>query len=291
MPFCFKKSESIEKAVRRVCDERVRKAREWLEKPRRPSAIHNVRKEIKKLRALLRLVRGEIGREDYLKAVKALRGAAERLALARDARVIFRALEKLAEDPAKQFPKLFKFLRKNWRRETRRLRQGEALPEAERVFRKLGQRLRKLKLKCAGWSAVGPGLNQTYERAQELFVQAVRRPIPENLHAWRKQVKNLWYELQLLCPEWSESTREMVDELEALGEGLGDDHDMVLLREFIVEHGPSEAGERTALTELIEAHQKKMRVVALAVGRALFLESPSEFCRRLEIEWSAWRGR
>jgi hypothetical protein len=70
MPFRFKKSETAQKAVRRVGAERVRVALKGLEKAHRPTSIHNVRKEIKKLRALLRLVRGELGRDGYRKAVK-----------------------------------------------------------------------------------------------------------------------------------------------------------------------------------------------------------------------------
>ena len=77
MPFRFKKSESPAKAVRRVCRERVGAALGRLRKPGSPAAVHGVRKEIKKLRALFRLVRAEIGRGVYRRRAKALREAAD----------------------------------------------------------------------------------------------------------------------------------------------------------------------------------------------------------------------
>ena len=57
MPFHFKKSESPAKGVRRVCRERIGAARERLREGGRSAAIHDVRREIKKLRAMFRLVR------------------------------------------------------------------------------------------------------------------------------------------------------------------------------------------------------------------------------------------
>ena len=97
MPFHFKKAVGVTgKGVRRIGHEQIGAALGRLRKRSRPSDIHYVRKEIKKLRALLRLVRENINSDDYHKGAKALRKAADRLAGTRDARVMWRAFEKLA---------------------------------------------------------------------------------------------------------------------------------------------------------------------------------------------------
>jgi hypothetical protein len=57
MPFRFKKRESVAKAVRRLCCERLDDALETLEKGAKFEAVHGVRKEIKKLRAVLNIRR------------------------------------------------------------------------------------------------------------------------------------------------------------------------------------------------------------------------------------------
>ena len=95
MPFRFKKSESPAKSVRRVCRERIGAARERLREGGRSAAIHDVRREIKKLRAIFRLARDGAGYGNYRKGVKALREAAGYLAAPRDARVMLKAFEKL----------------------------------------------------------------------------------------------------------------------------------------------------------------------------------------------------
>src|SRR5437773_9906015 len=90
MPFCFKKKESVPKAIRRLGSERVKDGLECLKDCRRGDAIHCVRKDIKKVRALLRLVGAGIARKDLRRVSKPLRKAAKRLAGPRDAYVKFK---------------------------------------------------------------------------------------------------------------------------------------------------------------------------------------------------------
>ncbi|HEX3890412.1 MAG TPA: CHAD domain-containing protein, partial [Verrucomicrobiae bacterium] len=97
MPFCFIKKESVHKAVRRLCRERIDDALENLQRGDRLEGIHQVRKEIKKLRAILRLVRTEIGNHFYKKCDRLLREAADCLTAARDADVKLSAFETLTK--------------------------------------------------------------------------------------------------------------------------------------------------------------------------------------------------
>src|SRR5690349_14351675 len=96
MSFHFKKTEPTDRAWRRVCREHLGAAQDRLRKSRHPASAHGVRKEIKKLRALFRLVREGIGRSAYRQAAKGLRRTAGLLAATRDARVRLQAFEQLA---------------------------------------------------------------------------------------------------------------------------------------------------------------------------------------------------
>ena len=60
MAFCFKRKESVAKATRRLGRDRMEHALECLKECDRAKAIHCARKDIKKMRAVLRLVRTEI---------------------------------------------------------------------------------------------------------------------------------------------------------------------------------------------------------------------------------------
>ena len=281
MPFRFKKSESAAKAVRRACRERVGAALDCLRKPDRPAAIHGARKEIKKLRAIFRLVRGEISMGTYRKGVKALRTAADCLAAARDARVMLKAFEKLAGKSAREFAGIEGALKKHARREARQFRRNDSVALAERLLRKTHRRVGDLKIKATGWAAIEPGLKQSYERGREACLLTGNESAPEHFHDWRKHVKDLWYYFCLLQTAWPATARAMTDELELLGEQLGEDHDLFLLQKFIEEHCAAQAGEAEALNRLIESRQKKLRTAALKLGSWLYAEPPEKFCRRL----------
>ena len=64
--------------------------------------VHEARKALKRLRALLRLVRGELGEPVYASEVAVVRAAGKRLARARDADVLLSTLDDLVERNPKQ---------------------------------------------------------------------------------------------------------------------------------------------------------------------------------------------
>jgi CHAD domain-containing protein len=290
MPFRFKKSESPAKGVRRVCRERIGAAMGGLRKGGRPSAVHGVRKEIKKLRAIFRLVRGEIGRGTYRKGARALREAADSLAAPRDARVTLKAFENLAGQSARRFGGIERALRKHARQEAERIRKDDSLKRAEQLLRKADRRVDDLKIKAAGWAAIEPGLKESYRRGREACRLARQTPSPEKFHDWRKHVKNLWHFFCLLHPAWPAEARAYTDELELLGRHLGEDHDLFLLLQFATKHRAGLAGEVEALNRLIESRQKQLRAAALKLGSRLYAEVPVVICRRLGNYWNSWRG-
>lgn len=285
MSFRFKKSESPEKGLRRVCRERVGAALGYLRGPAQPAAVHGARKEIKKLRALFRLMRPEMKVGAYRKGVKALRTAADCLAAPRDARVMLKAFEKLAARAAGRFPGVEQALKKNARREARRFHKDDALTLAERLLRKTNRRIGNLKIKLAGWAAMEPGLRRSYQRGRETYQLARRRPAPNHFHGWRRHVKNLWFYFCLLQPICPAATRAAAADLERLGLSLGEDHDLFLLQEFMEKHRATHPREVKALNRMIAARQKKLRAAALALGAALYAATPAAFCRRL----GSWR--
>ncbi|HEY1489770.1 MAG TPA: CHAD domain-containing protein, partial [Verrucomicrobiae bacterium] len=245
---------------------------------------------IKKLRALLRLVQGGIGRDDHRKTENALCRATDLVAASRDARVMLQAFEQLAEDKAaRRFPKIWQALQKNRRREARRFRDNDSIAAAKKYLRKTDQRWAGLKIKISGWAAIEPGLRESIRRGRQSCELALRQASSERFHDWRKQVKNFWHQFRLLCPAWPAAARGLIDRLEHLGELLGKEHDLSLLKQFIQDHCADEAGEVAAMNRLIEARQKKLRAAALRLGARLYAETPVVICRRLGNYWNGWR--
>jgi CHAD domain-containing protein len=298
MAFHFKKKESPTRAARRLSRERIGKALEYLRKHDRPEAIHNVRKEIKKIRATLELVHERMEGDVYRKYTKMLRVAARRLRDPRDAHVRPRTLERLiacfkvkGRLPAHPFPGIKTILRQDCREETGEFLKGESVAAVGRLLRKLNRRAGDLKVKAEGWTALRSGLEESYRRGQKSLATVIREASPEKLHRWRKQVQDLWRQLRLLCPIQPESLRASADEMKTLSQYLGDDHDLVMLRQFAGRRCARKyAGEVKLLNELVELRQKELRAAALALGARFYAEKPSRFCGRLENYWRVWRA-
>jgi CHAD domain-containing protein len=277
MAFHFKKTESPAKGVRRVCRERIGAARVRLRQSSHPAAIHDVRRDIKKLRAIFRLVRGEIGRGVYRKGARALRAAARYLTATRDARAMLKAFEKLTGRSTGRFPEVKKALHKHSRKETRRLQKSDSIVLADRALRKTGRCVRDLKIKPDGWAAIEAGLNKSCRHGRSALRLVRREPLPDNFHEWRKHVKDLWFHLRLLHPSQPAKMRVMVNRLGMLGDFLGDDHDLVMLKEFVCEH--FKRSEVSDLFPMIDSRQRELRMAALKLGERLFDGKPPVFCR------------
>ena len=289
MAFHFHPSEPPARAIRRVCHERIQAARQWLRQGSRPKVIHEVRKEIKRVRAVLHLLDDGKNGKNYRRMKKNLRSVARRLADARDARVMWRSFEKLTAHKPGPYMAIAAQLRSQGRRETRRFKESEAVGEAKRKLRKCNARVDNLDIPGAGWMTVAPGVRRVYWRGRLAWRKADRNPSPEAFHDWRKQVKVLGYHLELLGPDWPPPIRRWQHQLEWLGEVLGEDHDLALLRQFVLDGADAFPRPARALNRLIAAREKKLRTTAMKLGVSLYAETPAVFCRQLGTAWNAWR--
>ena len=293
MAFQFKRKEPVAGAVRRLCRRRLKAALKNLEDRNRVKAVHNVRREIKKLRAILWLVRGEIGKGAYRRSVNTLRTAADRLTPVRDAHIRLKAFEALTAQykrrvPARPFPEIKRALRRNCRAAERKYFKNNSTGKLKRILRKAGRQAGGLKIKSDGWAAIAPGLEKGYRRGRTVLAMIRVVPTPEHFHDWRKRVKELWHQVCLLRPMRPKELGAAADELERLGELLGDDHDLFMLKEFIADRfkGGKVAG---GLGELIRTRQQELRPAALELGARCYGEDPDVFRRRLGNYWHRWR--
>jgi CHAD domain-containing protein len=296
MAFHFKKKESPGRATRRLSRERIGKALDYLQKPDRLEAVHRVRKEIKKIRATLELVHEKMEGDVYRKCTKMLRTVAKRLRDPRDAHVRPRTLERLMARfkgrlPAHSFSGFKKVLRQDCREETREFLKGDSVAAVDRLLRKLNRRAGDLKVKAEGWAALRSGLGESYRRGQKSLAMVLKKASSENFHRWRKHVQDLRHHLSLLGPIQPESLRASAGEMKTLSRYLGDDHDLVMLRQFVARRCSRKcAGELQLLNELIQLRQAELRTAALALGARFYAERPSRFCGRLEHYWRVWRA-
>ena len=260
-------------------------------------SVHAARKELKKARATLRLVRESLGTSTYKKENAALRSAARPLSEVRDAEVLLEALHSLIERygaPAAKLP-LGKFQRvlSRSRAESRAtvLRGTGPLERARRTLQAVRSRSEHWHVGRHGWSVLGAGLKRTYSQGRRAFAQAHAQRSDDGLHEWRKQIQYFWHQLQILQPLGSGPVAELLEQTHRLADLLGDDHDLSVLRDRAVEVRevfPTAAAHR-ALIALIDRCRTGLQDEALQLGQLLYEEKPAAFTARLGEYWRAWR--
>jgi len=289
--------EAGTRGARRIARHRVESALEILggQRPTDP-AVHAARKELKKARATLRLLRDVLGTSTYKKENAALRDAARPLSELRDGQVLLDALSSLVEHrgaPTSRWP-LEKFERVLSRRraELREsiLEQPGSLEGACKILRAARSRSEHWHVGRHGWSVLGPGLKRTYSQGRRAFARAQDRGGDECLHEWRKQTQYFRNQLQLFEPLGIGRLATLMQKTRELVEYLGDDHDLAVLSErAMAARGdfPSVTTHR-AFIALIERRRAKLREKALRAGRRVYEEPPAAFTARLGQYWRNW---
>ena len=286
----LKPTESPGQAVRRVCRQHVDQALANLERAHQPEGVHEVRKEIEKRARHFPAHSRQPEPKRISQDRQMMRLAAKPLAASRDARVTRKAFASLVGPqgaPVSKPPVRFEDVLPA--REPR-LQSQDFGALTRFIFKKAGGRLDDLKPNQAGWVELKACLKKSYARGRDAGELARRRPEPDHFHEWRKQVKNLWYQLDFLCPDWPTKTKVMLQGLEELGEQLGDEHDLVLLESFVVDHAEL-SQEAAALQVLIDSQRSRFGERVRQLGARLYASLPDLFCGQLEQDWSAWRKR
>ncbi|HLJ10259.1 MAG TPA: CHAD domain-containing protein [Planctomycetaceae bacterium] len=288
MAFRFKTDESIGKGVRRTIRREIEKAISELNQPDQEEAVHEPRKRFKKIRAVLRLVREDIGNKVYRRENRLFRDAARPLTEARDSTVLLGALDKLAEQFGDQaspevFSRAKQHLEDNQRTvHDRVLEQENAISKVSETVGDALKRLPDWADGRIGRSVLRCGLKRVYKQAYQAFVTASADPQPENLHEWRKQSKYFLHQLQVLKAIWPEGLDELGKKFKDLVDLLGDYRDLFLLRSQVNSDRDLCGGHDAvdALLRLIDRRSGQLQEAAFALGRRIYGEGPKSFAIR-----------
>jgi CHAD domain-containing protein len=295
----FDPDETVRAAVVRCAREQLEDAVRQLNdgaKSDPTTAVHEARKAVKKNRALLRFARGAIPRDQRRRENAALRDAARELSHLRDADVMLETIDGLSDTFAGQLPeRTFRAVRDKLdeARGAHRAAASDAAVHGDAV-QDLGSALLRVEdwqLERGGWGGLKAGLSQTYRRGRKAFRRAQEDPTQENLHEWRKRVKDLWYELRLLQPVCGPVVKGQAKEAGELSDLLGDDHDLGVLSQTVSEMSGDLAVDVEALQALIEHRRGELQLQATFAGRRLYAERPKAFVRRIHSYWRAGRRR
>lgn len=257
------------------------------------ACIHGARKDLKKLRAAVRLLRRELGDELYRAENVRYRDAGRQLSATRDAEVKLETLNALCE----RFPeRLTSEAVGEWREQLDRARReavadarhGASIAIARNAIEAGRGQIVAWPLHSDSWKLVGPGVDRSYRRGRKAMRRAAADRRAESLHEWRKRVKDLWYHLRILEEALPASLAGSVEQADELADTLGDHHDLTVLREDLFGRDLP-TPRRPVLVEAIEVRQGELAAAALELGEVLYARKPKAFRRKLRRGWKRSR--
>jgi CHAD domain-containing protein len=290
MGFRLKLREPLPDGLKRVFREQIDSALRLCRHPARQRGVtvHEVRKHLKKLRAAMRLAAGEVGKNQHAREDRCVREIGRLVSDLRDAQVRLQTLIQLCDETAKgsgenHFARIEELL--SLERESFSAAfdgwQKLAIPKLERVR----ERLSKWPLDGISWKQICGAVENIYERGQRGLAKTIKKPVPETFHAWRKRVKDLWYQLRILQPLNRVVLEKIAADAEVLGELMGREHDLDFLLARLEKESGDEAlrGELAQLRRLIRKRGKRLRRNALELGRRFYAEPSKAFAKRISI--------
>ena len=278
----FLEGEAVADALARIARGRLDHALDELRGKTDSSpedAVHEARKDMKKLRAVLRLARDELGDDVYRRENECFREAARKLSGVRDADVMLGTLSGLDGS--------FRELRRALKQHRRGADRADASAEVIAVLEEAHGRVDEWPLERDDFEALEGGLRRIYRRGRRAWRAVEEEPTTEHLHEWRKREKDLWYHLTLLRETWPPLLKTAADEAHELSDRLGDDHDLAVLLEWA--HQQADDDALHGLDEAVENRRAGLQAEALDMGRRVYAERPRPFVARLRGYWEAWR--
>ena len=206
----IKPGKSLAKNLQRIVKSQATKATSALHNESSlpfDEVVHEVRKRFKRLRAVARLARAALGEGTSRRLNHRLRDAARPLGDLRDAKVLVKTLERLAERwPEHDRPAVLSVVRGAIERraaETRRdaALQGDLLARVTAATERALRDFRRVKFVRHSWDSLAEGLTSAYARCHEAYQEAERERDDDRLHTWRKRVKDLLYQAEILSPD------------------------------------------------------------------------------------------
>jgi CHAD domain-containing protein len=284
------------RALRRVARHFTRRAARALALPDlSDTAVHDARKDLKRARTALRLLRPALAQPIYRRENAVLRRAAHALNAARDAKVLTQTLRLLRRThrPLQRnadVAALLRTLQADQAILRRSLREHPAqLARTRSALEQLCGRVTHWRVGTHGWSVLGPAVKRIYQSGRHALPSATPRPTDRALHEWRKQVKYLRYALEILEPIRARRLAQLARQAGQLTDRLGEAHDLAMLTQkarVFVKHNRADL---TSLLAIIDQQRTRLNLEALSRGEQLYRAKPNDWARQLEHYWGRWR--
>ena len=256
-------------------------------------AVHEVRKALKRWRALMRLLSRPLGEQAEQMRTEA-RDLMRALSSARDAQSTLDALADLRKADVPVSDTSMETIRGRLSEIKSTAEQTGFTPAMrERLSRYLDFAILSLErwpIKAIDFDTTADALTVTYRRARQLMPDNWQDSDAEHLHDLRRRVVEHRHQMDLVEHLWPRLGQVWAEEAQRLRNRLGACQDLAVLGGFTAPHQPL-APWRSRLTPMIEARRAAHLKTAARLAGRLFAEKPKAFRRRMAALWSARQAK
>ena len=291
MAYRFTLEQSVVQNVRRIALAEVESALALCgnDGGDREDTVHDLRKKCKRMRGLIRLMRGPLEADGKYEADNAFfRDAARALGSVRDSQVMIETYDKTMKRFAGEVDRRHLApIRRALTLHERAVNRRDDLAARLAAFRdrmlEAREHIEDWRIEDDGYEAVREGFTRSYRRGRKAMAAAFIGPTDENFHAWRKHAKYHWYHTRLLEPVWKSEMKARRREAKELGEVLGDHHDLAMLRG----HLAGQNGRVHEFNALMDRRSVELAASARILGERLYAAKPKALAADVGNWWHA----
>lgn len=290
MAYRFKLNEPIREGFLRIGSEQIDRAeRVLMQAGNDDTTIHETRKGLKRIRALLRLVRPGLEPNDFDQANALFRQLGALLSEARDNQIMLQTIAKLeAEGARAPLQGLKRLILAERDEEVSGIDPG-LTAAAIAGLRQARAKFESLRLAPSRFAVLRKGLESNYSHARRAAASAFSKPHDEAFHEMRKGAQLHWRHMQLLERAWPDFCAARISAARELSQILGDDHDLAVLKIYLKRVRPGHIGpaEARVIRRAIRDRQDDLRETARPRAQRLFAERPGDLARHIDVLWAS----
>jgi CHAD domain-containing protein len=276
--FILKNKESADEDIKRILYDQIDTALSYLENESDNNfdeSIHEVRKCMKRIRAVIRLIRDDIGKQNFRRENFFFRDINRNVSELRSINVNIETLAKLNSDQSTGYEALIDhFIELKEKIIYKLCLEDDRLGKVVKMLKKGKNRTGRILIKNKDFEILFLGFIRVFNQCLRSMILAKKEPTNGNLHEWRKKAKYLYYQFQVLEPVLPEELGIYTPKLDKLADYLGEDHDLSELEDSLRgnPYVPAESNKSASIYNIIDKTRYDKQKVLFSLAGEIFDE-------------------
>ncbi len=238
--------------------------------------VHEYRKIIKRVRALLRLIIPGIDEKTYVGLDSLLGRTGNSITHQRESTVNLRSFLLLEEFSNEKLPETLKSSALDLLTREFKIAYNNDQGMLKNKLAGIVFQLKSIKDKLERISLFEYSseqfincLKKSYAKTMQLYHDSIHTSETEVIHKWRKLSKYLLFQLKY-SPVELMNAGKLIDDLDSITDILGKDHDLAVLENFITQNIDLTTEESNAFHKVIDNTRLKLQKNAFVIGKSIF---------------------